>query len=114
MPTYLFAYRAPTDYETGQPREMEAWRSYFEQLGDAVLNIGNPVFSRAAVGTVTSDTDLGGYSLVAAASLTEASSLARDCPFVALGGGVEVGELTPLSVSQNEAGAGRDAAGQAG
>jgi hypothetical protein len=39
--------------------------------------------------------NLGGYSLISAESIDEAVELARNCPFLRLGGGVEVGELTP-------------------
>ncbi len=96
MSTYLFAYRAPSNYQPGNREQMTAWQTWFQTLGDALLDAGNPVFSRATIGAGTGDTDLGGYSLVSAGGLDEAVALARGCPFTALGGGVEVGEITPL------------------
>jgi YCII-related domain len=96
MSTYVLTYRAPRDYQPGNRAEMAAWQTWFEQLGDALLDAGNPVFSRTTIGAMTNDTDLGGYSLVTAGSLDEAVRLAHGCPFMALGGGVEVGEITPL------------------
>jgi hypothetical protein len=40
------------------------------------------------------DTTLGGYSLIRAGSLDAASALARGCPVLTAGGGVEICELT--------------------
>jgi hypothetical protein len=39
---------------------------------------------------------LGGYSLIRADDLATASSVAKGCPFVGAGGGVEVGLLMDL------------------
>jgi len=97
MATYLFAYRAPRDYQPGNREEMIAWQTWFGELGDALVDAGNPIFSRTTIGAVTSDTDLGGYSLVAADNVDAAIELAHGCPFMKLGGGVEIGEITPLS-----------------
>ena len=54
------------------------------------------MYSRATVGGSAGGTPLGGYSLVTAQSLDEAVTLAKDCPIVAAGGGVEVGELADV------------------
>ena len=97
MSTYLFAYRAPRDYQPGNRDEMIAWQTWFEELGGALVDAGNPIFSRTTIGAGTSDTDLGGYSLVIADNVDAAMKLAHGCPFMKLGGGVEIGEITPLS-----------------
>jgi hypothetical protein len=52
------------------------------------------VFSRQPVGNCGTETGLGGYTLIAADDLEGAVALARSCPLLAEGGGVEVGELT--------------------
>jgi hypothetical protein len=97
MSTYLFAYRAPSDYEPGRPEGVAAWQAWFEQLGSAVADAGNPAFDRATVENCGPDTVLGGYSLITADDLQSAIELARGCPYASEGGGVEVGELTLLN-----------------
>jgi hypothetical protein len=39
---------------------------------------------------------LGGYSLITAGDLEAAVELAKGCPFLHQGGGIEVGELAQL------------------
>jgi hypothetical protein len=96
MPTYLFTYRTAKGY-TPSDDSGSAWMSWFQQLGsDVVSDIGNPTFTRESVGAPVGETDLGGYSLVTADSLSDAVALTEGCPAVATGGCVEVGEITPL------------------
>jgi hypothetical protein len=96
MPSYLFSFRAPTGYEPGGVEPAE-WENYFAEIGSAVEDIGNPIFDRRPVGQTGADTKLNGYSVIGADSLDEAVRLAAGCPLIALGGGVEVGEITPVS-----------------
>jgi YCII-related domain len=96
MPKYLFAYRAPNSYAPGDPEAMEQWTRYFEELGNAVDQIGNPVFTASTVGTCDESTRLGGFSFVNADDLESAVALAKGAPAIASGGGVEVGEITEL------------------
>jgi len=98
MSSYVFVYRAPKDYDGGSIDAFAAWQAWFEELGASLVDAGNPVFSRETVGESSSDTVLGGYSLITAADLEEAVALAQGCPYVGAGGGVEVGELTQLSL----------------
>ncbi len=112
MSNYLFVYRAPRDYEGGGDVP-SAWGSWFAELGANLLDMGNPTFDRRTIGGGSAETVLGGYSVVAAESLDEAAQMARGCPFLALGGGVEVGELTLLDPKGLLAGAENDAASAA-
>ena len=97
MTTYLLAYRAPKGYEPGGDDAMEAWNAFFQTLDGHVVDAGNPVFTRTEVGNCGSDLGpLGGYSVIEAEDLEAAATLAKGCPFLAVGGGVEVGEITPL------------------
>jgi YCII-related domain len=104
MTDYLFVYRAPTGYR-GSPEGFAAYDAWFDWLGEHLLDKGNPVVTRTATGTTSPGTDLvlGGYSLIRAESLDEAAELAKGCPIVAAGGGVEVGELTPVSGREHPA-----------
>jgi len=96
MPTYVLTYRTQKDYR-GSPESMNAWNSWFKELGDSVRERGNPVFARAQLGALATDSVLGGYSLVEAANLDAAVEMAKTCPILASGGGVEVGELTVIN-----------------
>jgi hypothetical protein len=95
MSEFVLSYRAPRNYQ-GSPEAAATWERWFDSLGSSLVDRGNPVFVRSTHGVGDGDTVLGGYSLVAADSLAAAVSLARDCPMVASGGGVEVGELVPV------------------
>jgi hypothetical protein len=95
MPKYVFAYRIQ-EGEAGSPDAMARWMAWFEELGGAVVDAGNPVFSRSTLGNVGSGSALGGYSLITADDLEAAVTLAKGCPALAGGGGVEVGELADM------------------
>jgi hypothetical protein len=98
MTTFLFAYRAAKDYQ-GTSATAEEWRAWFESLGGNVEEIGNSVFDRGSVGDTGPETVLGGHSLIRADSLAEATELAKGCPTLEHGGGVEVG-VTALNAKQ--------------
>jgi hypothetical protein len=97
MPTFIFAYHQPTGYVPGRdPGVIAAWEGFFESLGDHVVDPGQPVSGRAALGEVGASTQLAGYSIVNAASLEAATALANGCPALQSHGGVQVGELAEL------------------
>ncbi len=96
MTTFIFSYRMHTGYTPGRPDALAAWGSFFEGIGDDLLDTGNPVFTSSTLGNCGTDTTLGGYSLVQAENLEDAVALAQACPAMAEGGGVEVGEITML------------------
>ena len=93
MSTYLFSYQAPNGYAPS-PEAAEVWSAWFEELGEAVEERGNPTFTSESVGISRVETHLGGYSLIHATSLDEAIEFAKGCPIVGAGGGVDVGEIT--------------------
>jgi hypothetical protein len=100
MPIYLLAYHGggmPTTAEE-QPRVMAAWGQWYQSLGEAVVDGGNPV-SRSLI--VASDgsvrpgsgpTAISGYSIIAADDMDGALAAAKACPILEHGGSVEVGE----------------------
>ncbi len=97
MPKYVYAYRAPKDYQPGSDDTSGAWMKWFEKLGSSVVEVGDPVLDRTMVGDGATETVLSGYSVIDAQDLEQATAMARGCPLLAIGGGVEVGEITPLS-----------------
>ena len=93
MATFVFTYRAPLDYTLGTPDGIAAWTSWFEGMGAHLADPGKPVAGSATVGDCGDIRPLGGYSVITADDLDEAVALAKGCPFVGQGGGVEVGML---------------------
>ena len=93
MSSYLFSYQAPKGYAPSA-EAAEAWSAWFEGLGEAVVERGNPTFTSDSVGISRAETHLGGYSIIQTASLDKAMEFAKECPIVGAGGGVEVGEIT--------------------
>jgi hypothetical protein len=96
MAEFIFTYRTPADYTLGNRDGIAAWNTWFQGLGSQLRDLGKPVFNRATVGDSGDGARLGGYSLVTAENLDEAITLAKGCPILAAGGGVEVGELADL------------------
>lgn len=99
MANYLLAYKGGRMAETDAEREaaMAAWGSWFQSLGPAVVDPGNP-FGPSK--TIVQDGSIGdggaagltGYSVLTADSLDAATNLAKGCPVISNGGAVEVYE----------------------
>jgi hypothetical protein len=102
MNVYLLVHRAPVNY-TGTAATAAAWKAWFEELGPNLVDPGNAVFDRTAVGPTGSALPLGGYTIVTAESVDAAIALAESCPILAAGGGVEVGTLTAVPGRQHPA-----------
>ncbi|HEV2311079.1 MAG TPA: hypothetical protein VGU73_11205 [Acidimicrobiia bacterium] len=96
MPTYVFTYRSPTDSAPADGNQVEAWQKWFKSMGASVESIGNPVFERTTVGQTGAGTELGGFSFINADDLKAAAELARGCPVLGSGGGVEIGVLADV------------------
>lgn len=103
MNTYLLVHRQPHDY-TGTPETLATWETWFEQLGNALVDPGNSVLSdRGVAGDAGAALPLGGYTIINCENIEEATRLAQGCPIVVEGGAVEVGKLTPRSGRQHRA-----------
>jgi hypothetical protein len=99
MGNYLYAYRGGQMAETDEERErvMAAWGAWFGQLGDAIVDGGNPFGASASVSGDGGTSDgapsgLGGYSVIRADDLAAATELAKGCPVLGDGGAVDVYE----------------------
>jgi len=103
MATFVFTYRAPQDYTLGTPEGIAAWSSWFDSMGAHVADAGKPVAESTTVGDCGDIRPLGGYSLITAGDIDEAVALAKGCPFVGQGGGVEVGRLADPPSGRNPA-----------
>jgi hypothetical protein len=84
--------------EEEQQRVMAAWMSWFEGLGGAVVDMGNPFGASKSVGnggSVGGGGDATGYSILTADSLDAAIEHAKGCPILA-NGSVEVYEALDM------------------
>jgi hypothetical protein len=61
-----------------------------------VVDRGQPVSQTTELGHCGAGTRPGGYSLISAADLEAALALAKGCPALAEGAGVQVGQLIDL------------------
>ena len=93
MPSFVFSYRVPHDYQPGSPETAAAWRDFFSSLGDGLADTGHAAIRSAVLGDIGADTRLGGYSIVTADDLDAATQLAKGCPALGMGAGVEIGLL---------------------
>jgi len=99
MAKYVFSFRVPSDYRpnAGTPAEWQAW---FGRLGAALMDIGHAVTDYASLGEVGgSDSRMIAYSVVSAEDMDSALALAKDCPVMRVGGGVEVGPVMEVAGS---------------
>ncbi len=95
MPTFVFTYRTAPGF-TRTPESAQAWLAGFDGMGGHLADIGKPAIEGSAVGNCGPGTKLSGYSLISAADLDEALTVAKGCPSLALDGGVEVAQLVPV------------------
>ena len=93
MANYVFSYRVPSDYVPGAETATE-WQGWFGGMGSALVDIGNAVTDYASLSEVGgSGSRVVGYSVVSAEDMDAALALAKDCPALRVGGGVEVGPV---------------------
>ena len=111
MKEYLLLLRAgkpmASKTEAEQKAEMQAWGKYMEGLGQkGQLSGGLPLASGGAVVSANSTSSepvksakegiVGGYLIVKAGSLEQASEIAKACPHIASEGNIEVREIAPM------------------
>ena len=103
MPNYIIAYHGgnkPESPEEGT-KHMAKWKAWVGGLGDAVVNPGTPLGKSKTVssGGVSDDggsNPLLGFSIVKADSMDAALEMAKACPFLDLGGTLEVAEVKEM------------------
>lgn len=100
MPNYLLAYHgggmAATD--EAQQEVMAAWGRWYEELGQAIVDGGNPVGQAKTIASDGSVADGGGvnpitgYTVISADDIDAAVQMTKGCPVLTSGGSVEVSE----------------------
>jgi hypothetical protein len=103
MAKFLFAYHGgggTASTEEQQTEVMQAWEAWFRQLGEAIVDPGNPTGRSATVAASVSDgaetNPLTGYTLVSADSFDDAVDMAKGSPIIADGGNVAVYETIDM------------------
>lgn len=103
MSQYVIVYLGgdqPSSPEEGQ-RHMTAYMEWLSSLGDAAVSPANPFKDTHTVhpdGAVTpgSSMSMSGYTIIEAESMEAALAVAKACPFLDIGGLLEVSELTKM------------------
>jgi hypothetical protein len=104
MANYLLTFTGGgmPETEEEQAAVMKAWEDWYETLGAAVVDPGNPTGPVAK--TITSDgmvndgpdgTMTTGYTILMAESLDDAVMKAKGCPMLDGGGNISVFEIVP-------------------
>jgi len=104
MPQYLITYlgrNQPSTPEEGK-QHFEKYKAWLASLGDSAISPANPLKNTNTVnpdGSVTagSTTTMSGYTIVEADSIDDALAMAKACPFLDIGGSLEVSELMQMS-----------------
>lgn len=104
MPQYIISYIGgdqPSSPEEGK-QHFAKYREWLSCLGDAAVSPANPLKNINTVnpdGTVTagSTTAMSGYTIVEVGSIEDALEMAKACPFLEIGGSLEVAELVKMS-----------------
>ena len=103
MPKYVLVYlggNQPSTPEEGK-KHFSKYMDWLSSLGDAAVSPANPLKNTSTVhpdGTVTTggSTTMSGYTIVEADSMEAALSMAKACPFLDIGGSLEVSELAKM------------------
>ena len=100
MPQYAIVYlggNQPSSPEEGQ-RHFAKYMEWLSALGEAAVSPANPFVTTSTVnpdGSVTagSNTSMSGYTVIQADTMEAALEIAKACPFLEIGGKLEVSEL---------------------
>lgn len=100
MTQFLVLYRADPEAMAAMPEPtpeqaqqmMQAWEGWAKKAGSAIVDFGNPT-KPASEGA---DPSIGGYSLLQAEDYTALQTVLDGHPHTAMGGTLEVFEVTPI------------------
>ena len=103
MPQFFIAYLGspqPSSPEEGQ-QHMTKYMDWLASLGDSAVSPANPLKNTSIVqadGSVTSggSSNISGYTIIEAQSLDAALDIAKACPYLDIGGSLEVSELMKM------------------
>jgi len=102
MANFLLTFHGGSMPESKEEQDqvMAAWTSWFGELGNALVDGGNPISQTKAIspdGSVMDATSApSGYSIIKADDLDAAVALSKGCPVLAGGAAVLVSETFPV------------------
>jgi len=103
MTQYVIVYLGgdqPSSPEEGK-RHFAKYMDWLTSLGDSAVSPANPLKNTSTVnpdGTVTvgGSSTMSGYTIIEAESMDGALTIAKACPFLEIGGSLEVSELVEM------------------
>ncbi|NNE63065.1 MAG: hypothetical protein HKN34_03185 [Gammaproteobacteria bacterium] len=103
MPRYIIVYLGgdqPSTPEEGQ-QHFARYMEWLSSLGESAVSPANPLKDTSTVnpdGSVTAGgtSTMSGYTIVETDSIEAALSMAKACPFLDIGGSLEVSELVEM------------------
>lgn len=103
MPEYMISYlggNKPSSADEGK-KHFAKYMDWLSSLGESAVSPANPLKDTSTVspdGTITagSATTMSGFTIVRADSMDAAMTIAKSCPFLDIGGSLEVSELIPM------------------
>jgi len=103
MPQYVITYLGgdqPSSPEEGK-QHFAKYMEWLNSLGDAAVSPANPLKDTNTVnsdGSITKGgtSTMSGFTIVEVDSMDEALSIAKKCPFLDIGGSLEVSELMQM------------------
>ena len=104
MTQYIITYlggNQPSTPEEGQ-QHFAKYKEWLSSLGESVVSPANPFKNTNTInsdGTVISGstTSMSGYTIIETDSIDSALEMAKACPFLDIGGSLEVSELMQMS-----------------
>lgn len=108
MPQYIFVYlggEPPSNPEEGK-KHLTKYQEWLSSLGDAVLNPAIPFKDTHTVHTDSTiepgtTSAMSGLSIIQMASMDAALKVAQSCPFLEIGGTLEISEMIDMSSKAN-------------
>ena len=105
MTKYIITYlggNPPATPEEGK-QHFSKYMEWLSSLGDAAVSPANPLKNTSTISTdgavsAGGTTSMSGFTIVEADSMDAALTMAKGCPFLEIGGSLEVSELVQMSV----------------
>lgn len=104
MPQYCIVYiggNPPASSEEGK-LHMSKYMSWLSSLGESAVSPANPLKNTSTIypdGSISKggQTTMSGFTIIEARSIEAAIAIARGCPFLDVGGSLEVSEMIKMS-----------------
>jgi len=103
MPNFMLSYLGTPKIETPEEKQshMQQYQQWILDLGEAALSPMNPLKNVAVIDSARKvseggETGMSGFTIVTADSLSAAQEIAKACPFLDVGGRLEVAEMIEM------------------